>query len=129
MISSTVWSMSCLVVQPGHAQSAAWRCAVGSPGTIAASGEWLIGLTVHCSCMSTRLARIKCVAYPFILQAHDGPDVKCLGNMRTCLETRMRSSTRKQQWRCQQLPLRWLPRFSDDGREVMGGSGARICPR
>jgi hypothetical protein len=32
--------------------------------------------------MSAHLAAIDCVAYLYVLQAHNGPDVRCLGNVR-----------------------------------------------
>jgi hypothetical protein len=38
--------------------------------------------------MSAHLADIDYAAYPHILQAHDGPDVRCLGNVHACVGNR-----------------------------------------
>jgi hypothetical protein len=66
---STVWCMPCLVIPPHHAQSVAWRCAVGPPDTLAEPGMWSTGPALHCSHSSVRLASIDYAACPYILQA------------------------------------------------------------
>jgi hypothetical protein len=56
-----------IVVLPHCAQSVAWRCAVGSPCTVAVPGEWSVVLVLHYSRMSARLTGIDCGAYLHVL--------------------------------------------------------------
>jgi hypothetical protein len=74
-----------LVILPSRNGSIAWYRAVGLLGTIAVPEEWSIGPTLHCSRMSACLADINCTICPHVLQAHDGPDVRRLRNMRMCI--------------------------------------------
>jgi hypothetical protein len=74
-----------VVVLPRHTRSAAWRRAVGSPGTVTVPDEWSTVLVLHCSRMSTRFAGIDCATCPHVLQTHDSPDVKRLGNVCVCV--------------------------------------------
>jgi hypothetical protein len=85
MMSSTVLVTSCLVAMPRHAQSTTWRRAVRSLNIVAEPGEWSTGPAPHCSRMSTRLVDINCAAYPHVLQAYDGSDVRRLGNIHACI--------------------------------------------
>jgi hypothetical protein len=67
-----------------------WCHTVESLGTVAVTGEWSIEPTLHCSrivavCPHARLAGIDCAACPHVLQAHDDPDVRRLGNVRACV--------------------------------------------
>jgi hypothetical protein len=77
--------MSGLVVLPCHTQSTVWHRAVGSPSTVEVPEECSTVLMLHCSRLSTRLAGVNYTACPHILQDHDGPYVRHLGNMRTCV--------------------------------------------
>jgi hypothetical protein len=60
MMSSATWGTSCLVVLPRRTRSAAWRHAIGSPGTIAVLAKWSTVLALHCS--------RTVVVYPHVLQ-------------------------------------------------------------
>jgi hypothetical protein len=71
-------STSDLVVLPRRTRSTAWHCDVGSPSTVAVSGEWSTVLVPHCNRLSTRYTGIDCAPCMHVLQAHDDPDVRCL---------------------------------------------------
>jgi hypothetical protein len=77
----------CLILLSHHPRSVAWRHAIGSPCTVAVLGKWSAVLVLHCSRMSVHLTGIKCTAGVHVLQAHDGPDIRHLENMRTCVGT------------------------------------------
>jgi hypothetical protein len=44
-----------------------------------------VALSPHCRCLSARLTGIDYTVCMHVLQAHDGPDVRCLGNVRACV--------------------------------------------
>jgi hypothetical protein len=71
-----------LVILSRRPRPAAWHRAVGSSCTVAVPGEWSAALTLHCSHMSSCLACIVYGAYPHVLQAHNGLDVRRLGYVR-----------------------------------------------
>jgi hypothetical protein len=79
--------MSGLVVRPRRPRSAVWHRAVGSLCTVVVSGEWSAVLALHCSHLSARLAGIDCSARPHVLQVHDGPDVRHIENVCSCVES------------------------------------------
>jgi hypothetical protein len=82
MMSSTTWCTPCPVVLPCRVQSVAWHRAVGSPCTVVMPGKWSTWAALYCSRMFTRLTGINCTVCPYVLQAHDGHDVRRLANMR-----------------------------------------------
>jgi hypothetical protein len=53
--------------------------------TVAVPYKWSTGSTLHYSRLSTHLAGIKCTACPHVLEAHDGSDIRRLGNMHVCI--------------------------------------------
>jgi hypothetical protein len=71
MMSSMVWARLVLSLATLH--------------SVAVAGEWSIVLELHCNCLSACLTGIDCAAYPHILHAHDGPNVRHLGNLHTCV--------------------------------------------
>jgi hypothetical protein len=89
---SMMWCSPCLVILPCRPQSAAWCCAIRSPGTVAAPGEWSTWSALHCShivaiCPHV-LQALNALAFPHVLHAHDGSDIRHLGNMCTCIGNR-----------------------------------------
>jgi hypothetical protein len=68
-----------------HARLAAWLHPVASPGIVAVLYKWSKGLVLHCNCLSTHLAGIKCATWLHALQAHDGSDIRRLENIRACV--------------------------------------------
>jgi hypothetical protein len=86
-------------------------------------------LSGHCSCMSARLAGINDAACSYVLQAHDGSDVRHLENMRASLIAQvgqlgfsicLRPATHTElqnAWQCRS-PLGWEAGFKVVGHAV-----------
>jgi hypothetical protein len=68
MMSSAAWSALCLIALPHRARLAVWRHPVGLPHIVVVSCEWSTGSVLHCSRLSTRLARHDGVACPHVIQ-------------------------------------------------------------
>jgi hypothetical protein len=89
MMPSAAWGIPCLAVLPRCTRSATWCRAVESPlhynDTRRVVNSAGAALQLYCSRMSARLARIDYDACTNVLQAHDGPHVRRLGNVRACI--------------------------------------------